>query len=84
MPVIPNHRRPPKGESGCPRKRQYEKNAVLECKKILQNQARDEKKAMLAGDAAPPAIDSFHVSTCSSCDGTMHNKQQCRMAHDGF
>eukprot|EP00957_Ditylum_brightwellii_P026813 2027563-Ditylum_brightwellii.AAC.1 len=39
---------------------------------------------MLAGDAAPPAMYSFHALTCSICYVTMHNKQQCRMAHDGF
>eukprot|EP00957_Ditylum_brightwellii_P106169 8099130-Ditylum_brightwellii.AAC.1 len=39
---------------------------------------------MLAGDAAPPAIGNVHVTTCSTCGGTMHNKQRYRIAHDGF
>eukprot|EP00957_Ditylum_brightwellii_P055448 4201230-Ditylum_brightwellii.AAC.1 len=39
---------------------------------------------MLDGDAVPPVIDSFHVMTCSTCGGIMHNRHQCRMPHDGF
>ena len=45
---------------------------------------QEMRKTMLAGDAAPPVIDSVHVTTCSICGGTMHNKQRCRIAHDGF
>eukprot|EP00957_Ditylum_brightwellii_P042465 3215722-Ditylum_brightwellii.AAC.1 len=39
---------------------------------------------MIAGDAVPPATDSIHVTTCSICGGTMHNKQKCRVVHDSF
>eukprot|EP00957_Ditylum_brightwellii_P174830 13311117-Ditylum_brightwellii.AAC.1 len=39
---------------------------------------------MLAGDAAPPALNSVHVKICSICGRTMHNKQICKIAHDGF
>eukprot|EP00957_Ditylum_brightwellii_P010928 827954-Ditylum_brightwellii.AAC.1 len=39
---------------------------------------------MRASDAASPLIDSVHVTTCSICGGTMHNKQRCWIAHDGF
>eukprot|EP00957_Ditylum_brightwellii_P110025 8392363-Ditylum_brightwellii.AAC.1 len=39
---------------------------------------------MLAGDVDPPAIDSVQVTTCSTCGGTMHNKQRFRIANDGF
>eukprot|EP00957_Ditylum_brightwellii_P184392 14044752-Ditylum_brightwellii.AAC.1 len=57
VPLIPNHWRPPKGGSGHPRKRRFEEDGVLDCKKIIQKQARAEKSAMLDGDVAPPAID---------------------------
>eukprot|EP00957_Ditylum_brightwellii_P148852 11332049-Ditylum_brightwellii.AAC.1 len=39
---------------------------------------------MLDGDADPIAIDHFHVMACSTCGGTMHNRCQCRVSHDGF
>eukprot|EP00957_Ditylum_brightwellii_P077524 5890575-Ditylum_brightwellii.AAC.1 len=74
VPVIPNHCHLPKGGSGHLRKRRYENNGVLDCKKIMQNQARAEKSAVLDGDVAPPAIDSFNVMTCSTCGGKMHNR----------
>ena len=75
VPVIPNHCCPAKGGSGCPRKRRFEKDGVLDHKKIIQNQARAEKSAILDGDVASPAIDSFNAMTCPSCGGKMHNKR---------
>eukprot|EP00957_Ditylum_brightwellii_P017851 1344191-Ditylum_brightwellii.AAC.1 len=82
--VISNHCHPPKGGSGHPRKRPYEEEDVLDCKKVLQNQARAKKRAILDGDASPPVIHSFCVMACSTCGRTLHNRHQCRMPHAGF